>query len=52
LRQLLFWKAAVEARPLRHTISDLWYTDTYERQSDGSVQLVVNAFAFPEEPVK
>jgi ketosteroid isomerase-like protein len=30
----------------------LWYTDTYERQPDGSVRLVVNAFAFPEEPVK
>jgi ketosteroid isomerase-like protein len=29
----------------------LWYTDLYERQPDGSVQMVVNAFAFPERPV-
>jgi len=26
----------------------LWYTDLYERQPDGSMQIVVNAFAFRE----
>jgi ketosteroid isomerase-like protein len=30
----------------------MWYTDTYERQPDGSVQMAVNAFAFPERPVE
>lgn len=29
----------------------LWYTDSYERQPDGSVQMIVNAFAFTERPV-
>jgi ketosteroid isomerase-like protein len=29
----------------------LWYTDLYERQPDGTVQMAVNAFAFPEQPV-
>jgi ketosteroid isomerase-like protein len=29
----------------------LWYTDLYERQPDGSLQLTVNAFAFPERAV-
>ena len=28
----------------------LWYTDSYERQPDGSMQMVVNAFALPERP--
>jgi len=29
----------------------MWYTDLYERQPDGSVQIVVNAFAFRERAV-
>ena len=33
---------------LGHGRVRLWYTDLYERQPDGSVQMVVNAFAFPE----
>jgi hypothetical protein len=28
----------------------LWYTGSYERQPDGSMQMVVNAFALPERP--
>lgn len=29
----------------------LWYTDLYERQPDGSVQMIINAFAVPKRPV-
>ena len=29
----------------------VWYSDLYERQPDGSVQLAVNAIAFAQRPV-